>query len=246
MNQVELNIMRGMVSVLNEAKSIMTDEQLAIRLNDLVIFEAETGVVLLNSPNCMVDMRSIVSVLEIKNDKLKEYQDIKDIVEFSNKKELFAYADANGTDMIVTYANGIIENIQIENTDEDILGSIFALGVPYCGLENINCSFKGKLVILDKPIFYVTEVINGGYNTLKNNLSIAKRFGFDVVPNWSFTTLNPKSFQSSIDYIFEYTEENGIPCSRIVFKMNDIAYGEMLNVMSCDACDGIIIEREGG
>ena len=148
--------------------------------------------------------------------------------------------------MVVTYVNGSIENIQIENIDEDVLESIFALGVPYCGLENVNCSFKGKLVILDKPIFYVTEVINGGCNTLKNNLSVAKRFGFDVVPNWSFTTLNPKSFKSSVDYIFEYAEENNIPCNGIVFKQNDIEYGEMLNVMSCDACNGIIIKREGG
>lgn len=245
MNQVELNIMKGMVSILNEAKSIMTNEQFAVRSNDLVVLEAETGVVLLNSPNCVVDVRSIVNTLEIKNDRLKEYQGIKDIIEFSNQKELFAYVDVDGLDMIITYVNGNIENIQIENINNTILESIFALGIPCCGLENASYSIKGKLIILDKPIFYVTEIINGGCNTLQGNLNIARGLGFDIVPNWSFATLNPKHFQNSVNYIFEHAEEDGIPCNGIVFKLNDIAYGEMLNLMCYDAHEGIIIKRKG-
>ena len=68
--------------------------------------------------------------------------------------------------------------------------------------------------------------------------------GFDVVPHWSFTTLNPKSFQGSVDYIFDYAEEDGIPCNGIVFKLNDIEHGKMLRVMSCDFYDGIIIRKK--
>ena len=151
MNKIKLNIMRGMVSVLNEAKSIMTDEQFAVRSNDLVTFEAETGVVLLNSPNCIADIRPIVNAAEIKNDRLKEYQDIKDVVEFSNNKDLFAYVDVDGLDMIVTYANGYINSIQIEDVNDAILESIFALGIPYCNSAIADFSIKGKLVILDKP-----------------------------------------------------------------------------------------------
>lgn len=244
MNKIELNIMRGMVSVLNEAKSIMTDEQFAVRSNDLVTFEAETGVVLLNSPNCIVDIRSIVNVMEIKNDRLKEYQDIKDIVEFSNKKDLFAYVDVDGLDMIVTYANGYIKSIQIEDINDVILESVFALGIPYCNSAIADFSIKGKLVVLDKPVFYATEIINGFCDTLQGNLHIAMDLGFDVVQNWSFATLNPKSFQDSISYIFENVEEDGIPCNGIVFKLNDIERNKMLSIMSCDFYDGIIIKRK--
>lgn len=245
MNQIELNIMRGMVSVLNEAKSIMTDEQLAVRLNDLVIFESETGVVLLNSPNCSIDVCSIVNASEIKNGRLKEYQSIDDIVEFSNKKELFAYVDTDGLDMVISYANGYIENIQVENVNNVILESIFALGIPYCNPSIADFKIKGKLVILDKPTFYVTEIIDGFCNTLQGNLRVAQNLGFDIIPNWSFATLNPKSFQSSVDYVLEYAKENDIPCNGIVFKLNDIEYGKMLSVMGCDACDGIVISRKG-
>ena len=246
MNKIELKMMKGMVSILNEASKayhnqnpIMTDEQFAIRDNDLVIFESETGVVLLNSPHCTVDMQSIVDTLEIKNDRFKEYQDIKDIIEFSNQKELVAYIDVDGSDAIITYVNGRIDNIQVDNTNKDILNIICNLSIPYCISENINCSVKGKIAILDNPVFYATEIIQGGDNAFKNNLNRAKDLCFDVVPNWSFTTLNPKSFQSSIEYIFECAEEDGIPCNGIVFKLNDIEYSKMLSVMSCDAYDGI-------
>ena len=169
MNPIELDIMKGMVSILNEAKSVMTEEQFAVRSNDLVLLEAETGVVLLNSPNCAVDVRSIVNELEIKNDRLKEYQDIKDIVELSNQKELLAYVDVDGLDMIVTYTDGRIESIQIESVNDTVMESVLAVGIPYCSSEIANCNIKGKLVILDKPIFYVTEIINGGSNMHKNN-----------------------------------------------------------------------------
>ena len=51
MNQVELDIMRGMVSLLNDASEayyntgnpIMSDEQFDMRLEDLRQFEEETG-----------------------------------------------------------------------------------------------------------------------------------------------------------------------------------------------------------
>ena len=243
MTHIELDIMKGMVSILNEAKSIMTEEQLANRLNDLAILESETGVVLLNSPNCTVDISSIVNALELKNDRLKECQDIKDIAEFSNKREMIAYMDVNGLDMVITYANGYIDSIQIESVDNIVLESVFSLGIPYCNPAMVDFCIKGKLVILDNPVFYVTEIINGFCDTLQGNLRIARDLGFDIVPNWSFATLNPKSFHNSVNYIFENAEEDGIPCSGIVFKLNDIEHSKMLSVMSCDACNGIVMRR---
>lgn len=58
MNAIELDMMRGMVSILNEASEayyntgnpIMTDEQFDMRLADLKQLEEETGFILSNSP----------------------------------------------------------------------------------------------------------------------------------------------------------------------------------------------------
>ena len=62
MNKIELDIMKGMVSILNEASEayyntgnpIMSDEQFDMRLADLKQFEEETGFVLANSPTINV------------------------------------------------------------------------------------------------------------------------------------------------------------------------------------------------
>ena len=61
-NQIELDIMRGMVSILNEASDryyngkplIMSDEQFDARLEDLRQLEEETGFILSNSPTINV------------------------------------------------------------------------------------------------------------------------------------------------------------------------------------------------
>ena len=251
MNAIELDIMRGMVSILNEAneafrngKPIMSDEQFAVRSNDLAILEEETGVVLLNSPHCTIDVRSIIKVLENKNDRLKEYQDVNDIVEFSNQKELIAHVDVCGLGMVITYINGCIDNIQVNNVDEHVLDAICSLSIPCCISKNTEYSVVGKLAIADKPAFYATEAINGGCNTLKDNLNEARCLGFDIVQNWNIANLNQKSFQNTVNYIFECLDEENVPCGGIVFKLNDIEYGKMLSVMSGNLYNGIIIKRK--
>jgi NAD-dependent DNA ligase len=57
MNQIELDFMKGMVSILNDAaesyyngKAIITNEQYDVRFEDLKQLEEETGVVFANSP----------------------------------------------------------------------------------------------------------------------------------------------------------------------------------------------------
>ena len=58
MNPIELDIMKGLVSILNQANDayyntghpIMTDEQFDARLEDLRQLEEETGFILANSP----------------------------------------------------------------------------------------------------------------------------------------------------------------------------------------------------
>lgn len=57
MNQIELDFMKGMVSILNDAaeayykgEAIITNEQYDVRLEDLKQLEEETGVIFANSP----------------------------------------------------------------------------------------------------------------------------------------------------------------------------------------------------
>ena len=73
MNQIELDMMKGMVSILNEAcdayyntgNPIMTDEQYDMRLEDLRQLEEETGVVFANSPTQRVGYRVLTELKEI-------------------------------------------------------------------------------------------------------------------------------------------------------------------------------------
>ena len=252
MNAMELDIMRGMVSILNEASKamnggspIMSDEQFAVRSNDLAILEAESGVVLLNSPNCAVDVRSMIKALEDQYGSLKEYQSVNDIIEFSNNKELIAYIDIIGLDMVVAYTNGYMNSIQINSTDECILDAICNLNIPYCITKKTDYIVKGKLVTYGKPEFYATEIIQGGQSTFKDGLDESRYLGFDIVQNWSISNLNPKSFQRSIDYIFERSEEDGVACNGIVFKLNNTEHGKMLGVMTNSAICGVVVKKEG-
>lgn len=253
MNAIELDMMRGMVSILNEAISahqsgtpIMTDEQFAVRSNDLAHLEAETGTVLLNSPHCAVDVRSIVRKSEIKEDALEECYDIKNIVEFSNQKELVAYVDVDGFETTIAYKNGVIDSIQISNSDEYVLNEIENLGIPCSIPKNEDYIVNGKIVIADKPIFYVTNIVHGECATISNNLNEAQYFGFDVIPNWVVSNLSQKSVQNSVDYIFEFAEEDGLCCRGVAFKLNNAEHSKMLSIMSPSFYNGIIIRRKEG
>ena len=67
MESYELNIMKGMVSVLNIMKErpILTEEQYKERLADLKQFEDDTNFMFANSPNCPIDVQSVVEVQRV-------------------------------------------------------------------------------------------------------------------------------------------------------------------------------------
>ena len=110
---------------------------------------------------------------------------------------------------------------------------------------------SGTLSVLDTSLvakrklrFLAWDVIEGGSNSLKDNLNIAKELGFDVVPFWFATNLNPKNLQSNIDYVFDYAKEEGLPCDGIVFKFNDIEYGKSLGKTEHHFKNGIAYKRK--
>ena len=97
MNSIELEMMKGMVSILNDAANayyntgnpIMTDEQFDARLEDLRQLEEETGFVLANSPTHNVGAKVLTELNEITHShpmlSLEKVHTVEEIV----KKALF-------------------------------------------------------------------------------------------------------------------------------------------------------------
>lgn len=109
----------------------------------------------------------------------------------------------------------------------------------------------GSLSVLDTSLvsqrrlsFYAWDIIEGGSNNLKDNLNEAKSFGFDVVPSWVATNLDPKNLQDNIDFVFEFAVDEGLPNDGIVFKFNDIEYGKSLGKTEHHFKNGIAYKRK--
>lgn len=110
----------------------------------------------------------------------------------------------------------------------------------------------GTLSVLDTSLvakrklkFFAWDIIEGGTNNnLKDNLDEAGELGFDIVPHWIANNLDPKKLQGTLDYIFDYALEEGLPNDGIVFKFNDIEYGKSLGSTSHHFKNGIAYKRK--
>lgn len=238
MNEVERNIMTGMISILNQAieskhngSPIMDDENFDIRLADLKEFEDETGIMFVNSPNCKVDVQSMVNMGEINGGNLKECKNVSEIVEYSNQKEMTAYLDINGFDMIATYTDGYLSNIQIN--DVNALNIIKLLNLPYKIKKDGVYSVKGRMTFSDKPTFYASDILSGESGNSKDDLCKAKELNFDIVPFWVANNLNTKQLQSTMDYMLDYISDDNLDCDGVVFKFNRKEFSNVLNFAGC-------------
>ena len=96
----------------------------------------------------------------------------------------------------------------------------------------------GSLNLLDANVskrrglrFYAWDVIEGGGNSLANNLSDAQLLDFDVVQNVIVTWPCSESIvNNALTYIKNYAEEEGFPIDGVVFKYDDIEYGRSLGM----------------
>lgn len=299
MNAIELDMMRGMVSILNEASEayyntgipIMTDEQFDMRLNDLRQLEEETGFVLANSPTHNVGAKVLTELKEVKHShpmlSLEKCHTVEEIIKFANNKELVASIKLDGLTCSLTYENGILikaetrgdgyvgsditehvkqfKNVPLKINKDGIYvidGEAIITDIDFAEI-NKNGEYKnsrnlasGTLSVLDTSLvakrklrFFAWDIIEGGIsNELKGNLNEAKELGFDVVPSWinanTTNALNPKNIQSNIDYVFNFANDEGLPCDGIVFKFNDIAYGKSLGATSHHFRNGIAYKAE--
>lgn len=295
MNEIQLDIMRGMVSILNDAseayynigRPIMSDEEFDMRLEDLKQFEEETGFILSNSPTQRVGAKVLTELNETTHShpmlSLEKCHSVEEIIKFSNNKELVASIKLDGLTVSITYENGIL--VKAETRGNGYVGSDITehikqfKNVPYKinkdgtyivdgeaiitdeDFAEINSGgeFKnsrnlaaGTLSVLDTSLvakrrlrFLAWDIIEGGNSKkLKDNLNEAKTLGFDVVPSWVATNLDSKNLQGTLDYIFEFSADEGLPNDGIVFKFNDIEYGKSLGQTSHHFKNGIAYKRK--
>ncbi len=294
MNKIELDIMKSMVSILNEASNayyntgnpIMTDEQFDARLEDLRQLEEETGFVFANSPTHNVGAKVLAELKEITHShpmlSLEKCHTIEELVKFANNKELITSIKLDGLTCSLTYQDGLLvsaetrgngyvgsditehvkqfKNVPLKINKEGtyiIDGEAIIIDEDFAEInkdgeyKNSRNLASGTLSVLDTSLvakrklrFLAWDIIEGGSNSLKDNLNIAKELGFDVVPFWFATNLNPKNLQSNIDYVFDYAKEEGLPCDGIVFKFNDIEYGKSLGKTEHHFKNGIAYKRK--
>lgn len=294
MNQIEREMIIGMVSILNEASEayyntgnpIMSDEQFDTRLEDLRQLEEETGFILANSPTQRVGAKVLTELNEIEHShpmlSLEKVHTVDEVIKFSNNKKLVASIKLDGLTVSLTYENGIL--VKAETRGDGYVGSDITEHVKQFKNVPLKINKEGTYVVdgeaiitdedfaevnkddeyknsrnlasgtlagLDTSLvakrklkFFVWDVIEGGINSLQDNLSKARDLGFDVVPYWFVTNLDPKNLQSSIDYVFEYAKDEGLPCDGAVFKFNDIEYGKSLGATSHHFKNGVAYKRE--
>lgn len=282
MNPIERDIMKGLVSVLNEASDryynsgnpIMTDAQFDARLEDLRQLEEETGFVFANSPTQRVGAKVLTELNEVVHTSpmlsLDKCHNVNELLKFVNNKETVASIKLDGLTCRLTYEDGIL--VRAETRGDGHSGSDVTehvkhfLNVPMKIGKVGTYTLDGEAVILDEDFaeinknneyknsrnlasgtlsvldtslvakrklrLYGWDVVEGGGNSLKDNLTEARELGFDIVPFWynpnTSVALNPDNLQSNIDYVFEYARDNGFPCDGVVFKFNDIEYGKSL------------------
>lgn len=289
MNAIEKDIMRGLVSILNEASEayyntgtpIMSDEMFDMRLEDLRQFEQETGFILSNSPTQNVGAKVLTELKEITHShpmlSLEKCHSVEEIVKFADNKELVASIKLDGLTVSLVYEDGVLVSAETRgngHVGSDItehikrfhnvplkinkMGTYIIDGEAIITDEdfaevNKDGEYKnsrnlaaGTLAVLDTSLvakrrlkFFAWDVISGGNNSLSDNLNEARSLCFDVVPYWSAVNLNPQKLQSTLDYIFDFAKEEGLPCDGIVFKFNDVQYGKSLGATSHHFRNGI-------
>ena len=292
MNPIELDMMKGMVSILNEASNayyntgspIMTDEQFDARLADLKQLEEETGFVFANSPTQNVGYKVLTELKEVTHNhpmlSLEKCHTVDELIKFANNKELVASIKLDGLTVSILYEDGIF--VSAETRGNGVVGSDITehvkqfknvpLKINKSGTYivdgeaiitdedfaeiNKNGEYKnsrnlasGTLSVLDTSLvakrrlrFYAWDVIEGGGNSLNDNLNEARELGFDVVPHWFNNTTNglsPKNLQSNIDYVFDFAKEEGLPTDGVVFKFDGVEYGKSLGNTSHHFRNGI-------
>lgn len=182
MNQVELNIMRGMVSILNDAseayyntgKPIMTDEDFDMRLEDLRQFEEETGFILSNSPTQRVGAKVLTELNEVTHShpmlSLEKCHTIDELIRFANSRELVASLKLDGLTVSITYENGVLTKAETRGNGyvgSDITEHIKQfINVPLKINKDGTYIIDGEAIIADEDFDEINK--DGEYKNSRN------------------------------------------------------------------------------
>lgn len=228
MNSIELDMMKGIVNILNDAiaannngNPIMTDIQFETRFEDLKQFENETSFAFTNSPtqNIMIETKDLEDNYSMLS--FTTTHNAEELVEFINNREMVASVKLSDSMLFLKYKDGILVSCNTNHLKQ-------FTNVPAKIKKEGTYSVIGEAVVIndvDLKLF-VFDIVDGGSNSLRDNLKEAKELGFDIVPYWfndnSANALNPKNLQGNIEYVYEYTEENELPCNGVLFRFNDV------------------------
>lgn len=182
MNQIELDIMRGLVSILNEASDkyyntgnpIMTDAQFDARLNDLKQLEEEMGFIFANSPTQNVGYKVLTELNEVTHShpmlSLDKCHTVEELVKFANNKELVASIKLDGLTCSLTYENGAL--VRAETRGNGHVGSDITehvrrfLNVPLKINQTGTYIVDGEAIITNEDFAEINK--NGEYKNSRN------------------------------------------------------------------------------
>ena len=182
MNSIELDIMRGMVSILNDASEayyntgnpIMTDEEFDMRLEDLRQFEEETGFILSNSPTQRVGAKVLTELNEITHShpmlSLEKCHTIEELIKFANNKELVASIKLDGLTVSIKYENGML--VSAETRGDGYVGSDITehikqfKNVPFKINKEGAYIVDGEAIITDEDFVEINK--DGEYKNSRN------------------------------------------------------------------------------
>lgn len=182
MNEIQLDIMKGMVSILNDASEayyntgnpIISDEEFDMRLEDLRQFEEETGFILSNSPTQRVGARVLTELNETTHShpmlSLEKCHTVEELIKFANNKELVASIKLDGLTVSITYENGIL--VKAETRGNGYVGSDITehikqfKNVPFKINKNDTYIVDGEAIITDEDFAEINS--NGEFKNSRN------------------------------------------------------------------------------